>query len=103
MEVVEGGNVLHHVKREGIVREGEMSGGNMSWGNVRSDGVSSLPWAADGRGDRRSILHVAGVFLDVVACPRARLCSLRECASPKTEIPASCYVRRGERKTSASY
>ena len=27
MEVVEGGNVLHHVKREGIVREGEMSGG----------------------------------------------------------------------------
>jgi len=29
--VVEGGNVLHHVKGRGIVREGEMSG-NMSGG-----------------------------------------------------------------------
>jgi len=28
--VVEGGNVLHHVKRRGIVRKGEMFGGNMS-------------------------------------------------------------------------
>jgi len=39
MAVVEGGNVLHHIKRMGIVREGEMSGEYVRGGYVRITNV----------------------------------------------------------------